>query len=73
MTRAELLEIIEQAERGPSPGDLEGAPLLSNWLLHSRDGLIVAEGTPEKLVADGADRGAKNLEDVFLTCMEANR
>lgn len=44
MIRDDLLEAIDQAERGPSPGDLEGAPLLSNWFLHSRDGLTVAEG-----------------------------
>lgn len=46
---------------------------LCNRVAILKGGLIVAEGSPKKLVADGADRGAKNLEDVFLTCMEANR
>lgn len=37
-----------------------------------KDGLIAAEGTPEQLVKDSAVHGAKNLEDVFISCMETN-
>lgn len=32
MTPAAILAALDEAERGPAPGDLDSVPLLSQWL-----------------------------------------
>ncbi|QUS36193.1 DUF6634 family protein [Falsirhodobacter algicola] len=45
MSCEDLLSAIEQAEAGPSSGDIEGAPMIDNWFLVWRDGdAIRADG-----------------------------
>ena len=54
-----LLRAIEQAERGPQPGDLDGAPLLINWFLRSAGNTVI--------VAEGEVRGHPEIDDPWMT------
>lgn len=54
-----LLRGIEQAERGPQPGDLDDAPMLFNWFLRTAGNTAI--------VAEGEIRGHPEVDDPWIT------
>jgi hypothetical protein len=54
-----LLRAIEQAERGPQPGDIDDAPFLINWFLRTAGNTVI--------VAEGEIRGHPEIDDPWIT------
>lgn len=59
MTPAAILAALDEAERGPAPGDLDAAPMLSQWWLGESDFSII--------VAKGDVSGHPDITDPFVT------
>ncbi|WP_420557647.1 DUF6634 family protein [Roseovarius sp.] len=55
----DLLAALDEAEAGPEPDDLQGAPMIDNWFLIWRDGDVVR--------ADGDVHGHPTIEDPWVT------
>ncbi|MGR3803083.1 DUF6634 family protein [Marinibacterium profundimaris] len=59
MSCDDFLSAVEQAEAGPSSGDIDGAPLIDNWFLVWRDG--------DAIRADGDVSGHPEISDPWVT------
>ena len=59
ITGAALLAAINEAEAGPTPDDLENAPIIENWFLIWRDG--------DHVRADGNVYGHPTIDDPWIT------
>ena len=59
ITGETLLAAIDEAEAGPIPGGLEGAPTIENWFLIWRDG--------DHVRADGNVHGHPTIDDPWIT------
>lgn len=59
MSCEDLLSAIEQAEAGPSSGDIDGAPMIENWFLVWRNG--------DAIRADGDVSGHPEISDPWVT------
>ncbi|NIY71908.1 hypothetical protein HCZ30_05600 [Marivivens donghaensis] len=55
----DLLTALDEAEAGPEPDDLQGAPIIENWFLIWRDGDVVR--------ADGDVHGHPTIDDPWVT------
>ena len=59
MSCEDLLSAIEQAEAGPSSGDIDCTPMIDNWFLVWRDG--------DAIRADGDVSGHSEISDPWVT------
>lgn len=55
----DLLVALDEAEAGPEPDDLQGAPMIDNWFLIWRDGDVVR--------ADGDVQGHPTIDAPWVT------
>lgn len=55
----DLLAALDEAEAGPEPDDLQGAPMIDNWFLIWRDGDVVR--------ADGDVHRHPTIDDPWVT------
>ena len=59
MSCDDFLSAVEQAEAGPSSGDIDGAPMIDNWFLVWREG--------DAIRADGDVSGHPEISDPWVT------
>lgn len=59
MSSKDFMSAVEQAEAGPSSGDIDGAPMIDNWFLVWRDG--------DAIRADGDVCGHPEISDPWVT------